>query len=140
MLAPMQMVLLPHMPLVVTRRPSMAVGWGIVAVLEGGITTGGWEVVDGRGGMETVVGGGRETMVVEMTTAEVVEVVVGRGGAEVVGGGGAEVVVGGGGTEVVVGAGGAAVVAATRGHPHTPYAVWQPNRGAQWSTESPQKP
>jgi len=111
---PIQMVPLPHWPLVVTRRP---VGDGPVdvATVDGGSAV----VVGGGGGAEVVVGGG--------------------GGADVVvgGGGGAEVVVvggGGGGADVVGGCG------AVRGHPHTPYCGWQPKRGAQWSTVSPQKP
>lgn len=121
---PMQMVPLPHMPLVVTRRPVGVAPVDVATVVDGGRTV---VVVGGGGGAEVVVGGGGGADVV----------VGGGGGADVVvgGGGGAEVVVGGGGGADVVGGCGA-----VRGHPHTPYCVWQPKRGAQWSTVSPQKP
>jgi len=116
----MQRVPLPHWPFVVMRPrgtvgpvPALVVG-GVMLVVGVTLTTGGREVV--------VTTGGRDTMAVEMDVEEV------------------EVVVGGAGIEVVVGGGGGAEVVAGRGHPQTPYCGWQSKRGAQWSTESPQKP
>lgn len=120
---------LPHMPLVViVPRAGMAVDVG------------------GRR-----VGGVREEMAVEIRGVVVVlGVVITTGGGVVTTTGGGVVTTTTGGVEVVdvVGAaavvGGAAVVrgvvAMTRGHPHTPYCVWQLSSGAQWSTLSPQKP
>jgi len=108
---PMHIVLLPHMPLVVTWREPVGITMGVVdveVVLTVGVVV---VVVVGCWAVVLVV------LVVLLVLVVLVVLVVGR--ADVV--------------EVVVGC-------TTLGHPQVPYCVWQSKSGWQWSTESPQKP